>query len=32
MVDGVAKFEKYEGKYWKAVYHDADTTIYEVMP
>ena len=30
--DGLAKFEKYEGKYWKAVYHDANTTIYEVMP
>jgi YYY domain-containing protein len=30
--DGLAKFEKYEGKYWKAVYHDGDTTIYEVMP
>jgi len=31
-VDGLAKFEKYEGKYWKAVYHDSDTTIYEVIP
>jgi uncharacterized membrane protein len=31
-LEGLAKFEKYEGKYWKAVYHDADTTIYEVMP
>jgi uncharacterized membrane protein len=31
-VDGLAKFEQYEGKYWKAVYHDEDTTIYEVMP
>jgi hypothetical protein len=30
--DGLAKFEEYEGKYWKAVYHNADTTIYEVMP
>jgi uncharacterized membrane protein len=30
--DGLAKFEKYEGKYWKAVYHNANTTIYEVMP
>ncbi len=30
--DGLAKFEKYEGKYWKAVYHDGDTTIYEVIP
>jgi uncharacterized membrane protein len=32
MVDGLSKFSKYEGKYWKAVYHDADTTIYEVIP
>jgi uncharacterized membrane protein len=30
--DGLAKFEKYDGKYWKAVYHDKDTTIYEVLP
>jgi uncharacterized membrane protein len=30
--DGLAKFEKYEGKYWKAVYHDKNTTIYEVLP
>jgi len=32
MLDGLAKFEKYEGKYWIAVYHDKDTTIYEVLP
>jgi uncharacterized membrane protein len=32
MMDGLSKFETYEGKYWKAVYHDAGTTIYEVMP
>jgi len=32
MMDGLAKFEKYEGKYWKTVYYEADTTIYEVMP
>jgi uncharacterized membrane protein len=30
--DGLAKFEKYEGKYWKAVYQNKNTTIYEVMP
>jgi uncharacterized membrane protein len=30
--DGLAKFEVYDGKYWKEVYHDADTTIYEVIP
>jgi YYY domain-containing protein len=32
MVDGLAKFKEYEGKYWKAVYHESDTTIYEVLP
>ena len=32
MVDGLAKFEKYNGLYWKAVFQDADTTIYEVIP
>jgi len=31
-IDGMAKFEKYNGKYWKAVYQDKDTTIYEVIP
>jgi YYY domain-containing protein len=31
-LDGLAKFPKYDGKYWKAVYHNADTTIYQVMP
>ncbi|MCA2001597.1 MAG: DUF2298 domain-containing protein [Chloroflexi bacterium] len=30
--DGFAKFEEYEGEYWKAVYHDKDTTIYETLP
>jgi len=30
--DGLIKFEQYEGKYWKAVYHDKNTTIYEVLP
>ncbi len=30
--DGLAKFEQYEGKYWQAVYNDAETTIYKVMP
>jgi uncharacterized membrane protein len=29
--DGLAKFERYDGKYWKEVYHDEDTTIYEVI-
>jgi uncharacterized membrane protein len=32
MMDGLSKFKKYEGKYWKAVYHNANTTIYEVLP
>ncbi|MBL8077147.1 MAG: hypothetical protein JNM55_04230 [Anaerolineales bacterium] len=30
--DGLAKFEQYDGKYWREVYHDEDTTIYEVIP
>jgi uncharacterized membrane protein len=29
--DGLLKFEKYEGQYWRAVYSDAHTTIYEVI-
>jgi uncharacterized membrane protein len=31
-LDGLAKFEQYNGKYWKTVYHDKHTTIYEVLP
>ncbi len=27
---GLLKFEQYEGKYWRAIYHDNNTTIYEV--
>ncbi|MCC7119470.1 MAG: glycosyltransferase family 39 protein [Anaerolineales bacterium] len=30
--DGLAKFAQYDGQYWKTVYHDQDTTIYEVLP
>jgi YYY domain-containing protein len=30
--DGLAKFKEYDGVYWQAVYQDANTTIYEVMP
>ncbi|MFN8412304.1 MAG: DUF2298 domain-containing protein [Anaerolineales bacterium] len=30
--DGLAKFEKYKDVYWHVVYHDANTTIYEVNP
>jgi YYY domain-containing protein len=31
MADGLEKFEQYDGTYWKEVYHDEDTTIYEVI-
>jgi uncharacterized membrane protein len=30
--DGLAKFEQFNGKYWKVVYHENHTTIYEVLP
>jgi len=30
--DGLVKFRTFEGKYWKAVYQDKNTTIYEVLP
>jgi YYY domain-containing protein len=30
--DGLIKFEQYEGKYWKAVYRDKNTILYEVLP
>ncbi|MCJ7434180.1 MAG: hypothetical protein MUO77_11905, partial [Anaerolineales bacterium] len=30
--DGVGKFEQYDGKYWRSVYRDANTAIYEVLP
>lgn len=30
--DGLSKFKEYDGVYWKAVYQDANTTIYEVIP
>ncbi|MFZ5908657.1 MAG: DUF2298 domain-containing protein [Chloroflexota bacterium] len=29
---GLAKFEQLDGTLWKSVYHDAQTTIYEVLP
>jgi len=29
---GLRKFVRYDGTYWKTVYHDLDTTIYEVLP
>jgi uncharacterized membrane protein len=30
--DGLVKFEQFNGKYWNVVYHDKNTTIYEVLP
>lgn len=30
--DGLLKFEKYNGKYWKEVYREGQTSIYEVLP
>jgi len=30
--DGVGKFEQYDGKYWRSIYRDANTAIYEVLP
>ena len=30
--DGLAKFHQFKGLYWNAVYQDANTTIYEVLP
>ena len=29
---GMAKFEQYDGRYWHAVYHQDQTSIYEVGP
>jgi uncharacterized membrane protein len=30
--EGIAKFEQYEGEFWREVYHEGKTVIYEVMP
>jgi YYY domain-containing protein len=30
--EGISKFEAFEGKYWRAVYRDTNTVIYEVIP
>ena len=30
--EGIAKFEQFNGTYWRSVYHDGQTIIYEVMP
>jgi len=31
-VDGISKFEANNGKYWRSVFRDAHTVIYEVLP
>jgi len=30
--EGLAKFEQYDGTYWRSVFHDGETVIYEVLP
>ncbi|MEP7133523.1 MAG: DUF2298 domain-containing protein [Chloroflexota bacterium] len=30
--EGIAKFQQYDGVYWKSVYSDGRTAIYEVLP
>jgi uncharacterized membrane protein len=30
--EGLTKFDQFDGKYWKSVYTDGRTTIYEVLP
>ncbi len=30
--EGLAKFDEQDGKLWQMVYHDSDTTIYQVLP
>ena len=30
--EGIAKFAQFDGTYWKSVYHDGNTLIYEVIP
>lgn len=30
--EGIAKFDAYNGKFWKEVYRNGDTVIYEVLP
>jgi YYY domain-containing protein len=29
--EGIAKFERFNGRYWQEVYHDGNTAIYEVI-
>jgi uncharacterized membrane protein len=30
--EGLAKFDQFDGTYWRSVYRDGDTVIYEVLP
>ena len=30
--EGIAKFEQFDGVYWRSVYRDGNTVIYEVLP
>jgi hypothetical protein len=30
--EGIAKFQQYDGVYWKSIYSDGSTIIYEMMP
>jgi len=30
--EGIAKFQRNEGKYWRSIYRDGSTAIYEVIP
>jgi len=30
--DGLAKFEQYNGKYWRSVFRDDHTVVYETLP
>ncbi len=30
--EGLSKFEQFDGTYWRSVYHDGTTVIYEVVP
>ncbi|HET9905228.1 MAG TPA: DUF2298 domain-containing protein, partial [Anaerolineales bacterium] len=31
-VNGISKFDEFDGTYWNAIYRDGSTVIYEVMP
>jgi len=31
-LNGLIKFQQYDGTYWRSVYRDANTTVYEVIP